>query len=111
MGKTSPPSSAVLSAARWANNTGLRILSLSTPYGIDSDTGLVLPGAGEPLDPFYVVALGGVLTGLKGEGKMGGRDSFLLDLGLPEGLWRRVGVQQREDVFATGFWTGVRLVK
>lgn len=89
-----------LAAGKWATESGLSLLSIDAPLGIDHDTGVATTSS--PLRPDYLVCLGAVRPcGLvAGEGTR----VVLLDVGVPPGLWARVGVRDWEkDVYGLDF--------
>lgn len=96
-----PKSAEDLAAGKWATESGLSLLSIDAPLGVDHDTGVGTTSS--PLRPEYLVCLGAArpCAGVLADG---GTRVVLLDVGVPPGLWARVGVQDWEkDVFGLDF--------
>lgn len=91
------PSGVAADLIRWANGSSTPILSLDIPSGVDATSGHT---PGEFVRPRWTMTLALPKTGLL-PGKTG--DLFLADLGLPEGVYRRLGVTY-SDPFGSGFW-------
>lgn len=95
-----PKSAEDLAAGKWATESGLSLLSIDAPLGIDHDTGA--PTTSSPLRPNYLVCLGAVRPCAVVAGEA--TSVVLLDVGVPPALWARVGVPDWEkDVFGLDF--------
>jgi len=70
----------------WANETGVPILALDVPSGINATDG---NAPGIFVKPKWTLTLALPKTGLS---KENGGELFLADLGIPEGAYRRVGL-------------------
>ena len=86
-GLQSSPRGSAVELIRWANARGARILSLDVPSGIDATTGEAL---GESIRPHWTMTLALPKTGLLPE-QTG--ELFLADIGIPEGIFRQVGLK------------------
>lgn len=108
-----------LAAGKWATESGLPLLSIDAPLGIDHDTGAYslqarasfatsdanaslsplptaagTPTIGAPIKPNYLVCLGAVRPcAVVADPETA---VILLDVGLPPALWARVGVDDWE---------------
>lgn len=71
---------------RWANTSGAPILALDIPSGVDATTGEI---PGDFVRPKWTMTLALPKTGLVPE-KTG--DLFLADIGIPEGVYRRMAL-------------------
>lgn len=71
---------------RWANDAQFSILSLDVPSGVDATTG---QARGECIRPRWTMTLALPKTGLWPE-QTG--ELFLADIGIPEGVYRRLGL-------------------
>jgi len=82
---------------RWSNGTGVPILALDVPSGLDATTG---HRPGDCIQPHWTMTLALPKTGLLPErtGQL-----FLADIGIPEQTYRRLGLSY-VNPFAKGFW-------
>ena len=96
-GLRSAPKSPVAELMRWANGTGAPILALDVPSGVDATTGHT---PGDCIKPYWTMTLALPKTGLLPQrtGQL-----FLADIGIPNGLYRRLGLSYVIP-FAKGFW-------
>ncbi len=85
-GLHSSPNGAVAKLICWANAAKAPILSLDVPSGIDSTTGYTL---GDCIQPRWTMTLALPKLGLLAE-KTG--ELVLADIGIPEGVYRRIGL-------------------
>jgi NAD(P)H-hydrate epimerase len=85
-GLRNSPQGTVAELIRWANNGKASVLSLDVPSGIDATTG---SAAGEYIRPRWTMTLALPKTGLW-SAQTG--DVFLADIGIPAGLYRRIGI-------------------
>lgn len=85
-GLRSSPKGAVAKFIRWANEAKAPILSLDVPSGVDATTG---HAPGDYVRPSWTVTLALPKTGLL-TAQIG--DLFLADIGIPEGVYRRIGL-------------------
>lgn len=96
-GLQASPKGTVEKLVRWANGVKAPILSLDVPSGIDATTGHAL---GECIQPRWTMTLAlpktGLLAGQTGE-------LFLADIGIPEGVYRRMGLNYIAP-FGGGSW-------
>lgn len=83
-GLQASPKGAVAELIRWANGAKAPILSLDVPSGVDATTG---QAPGECIRPRWTMTLALPKTGLLQAGEL-----FLADLGIPEGVYRRMGL-------------------
>jgi len=82
---------------RWANDTGVPILALDVPSGIDSTTGET---PGDAIKPQRTLTLALPKTGLF---RAATGDLFLADIGIPQGAYRRVAATYIPP-FEDQFW-------
>ncbi|OQW35708.1 MAG: NAD(P)H-hydrate epimerase [Nitrospira sp. SG-bin2] len=96
-GLRSAPRSPVADLIRWSNGTGMPILALDVPSGVDATTG---HRPGDCIQPHWTMTLALPKTGLLPErtGQL-----FLADIGIPEQTYRRLGWSY-VNPFAKGFW-------
>lgn len=96
-GLRSAPRGPVAELIRWANDSGAAILALDVPSGVDATSG---QRPGEALKPHWTMALALPKTGLlpQNTGAL-----FLADIGIPEGVYRRLGLTYVSP-FARGCW-------
>ena len=96
-GLRSAPRSPVAELIRWANGTGVPILALDVPSGLDATTGGT---PGDCIRPHWTMTLALPKTGLLPQqtGQL-----FLADIGLPEQTYRRLGLFYVIP-FAKDFW-------
>jgi NAD(P)H-hydrate epimerase len=80
------PKGAVAELIRWANAARIPILSLDVPSGVDATTG---QARGEFIRPRWTMTLALPKTGLLAEQTS---ELFLADIGIPEGVYRRMGL-------------------
>jgi NAD(P)H-hydrate epimerase len=85
-GLRASPKGTVEKLVRWANAAKAPTLSLDVPSGIDATTGYAL---GDCIQPRWTMTLALPKTGLLPE-RTG--ELFLADLGIPEGVYRRTGL-------------------
>lgn len=85
-GLKASPQGAAAELIRWANAARTPILSLDVPSGVDATTGQAL---GEFIRPRWTMTLALPKTGLLPE-RTG--ELFLADIGIPEGIYRRMGL-------------------
>lgn len=85
-GLQASPKGAVANLLCWANGVKAPILSLDVPSGIDATTGFSL---GEHIRPRWTMTLALPKTGLLPD-QTG--ELFLADLGIPESVYRRLGL-------------------
>jgi NAD(P)H-hydrate epimerase len=85
-GLKSAPSGLIASLIHWANRTGAPILSLDVPSGLNATTG---DTPGEWIRARWTLTLALPKTGLLPE-KTG--ELFLADIGIPEGAYRKLGL-------------------
>jgi NAD(P)H-hydrate epimerase len=85
-GLKATPHGSVAELIRWANGAKTPILSLDVPSGIDATTG---QAPGECIQPDWTMTLALPKTGLL-PGRTG--ELFLADIGIPEGVYRRMGL-------------------
>ncbi|MBI1956758.1 MAG: NAD(P)H-hydrate epimerase [Acidobacteria bacterium] len=100
-GLKSAPCGPVAGLIRWANRTGAPVLSLDVPSGLDATTGIA---PGECIRARWTLTLALPKTGLLPE-KTG--EMFLADIGIPEGTYRKLGLNYISP-FSNRSW--VRLV-
>lgn len=86
-GLRASPKGTVAELIRWANGVKSRILSLDVPSGIEATTG---QAPGEYIRPRWTMTLALPKTGLLLE-RTG--ELFLADIGIPEGVYRRLGLE------------------
>ncbi|MDZ4853345.1 MAG: NAD(P)H-hydrate epimerase [Nitrospirota bacterium] len=96
-GLCSIPRSPIAELIRWANGTGVSILALDVPSGLDATTG-GMPG--DCIQPHWTMTLALPKTGLLPQrtGQL-----FLADIGIPEQTYRRLGLSHVSP-FAKDFW-------
>ena len=82
----SAPRGPIETFIRWANESGAPILSLDLPSGVDATTG---EAPGEYVRPACTMTLALPKTGLAPD-KAG--EMFLADIGIPERVYRRLGI-------------------
>jgi NAD(P)H-hydrate epimerase len=85
-GLQASPHGAVAKLIRWANGAKFPILSLDVPSGLEATTG---QAPGEFIRPRWTMTLALPKTGLWAQ-QTG--ELFLADIGIPEGVYRRVGL-------------------
>jgi len=85
-GLQASPKGSVADLIRWANGAKFPILSLDMPSGVDATTG---QAPGECIRPDWTMTLALPKTGLLPE-RTG--ELFLADIGIPEGVYRRMGL-------------------
>jgi NAD(P)H-hydrate epimerase len=85
-GLQSSPKGAVAKLIRWANAVKVPIVSLDVPSGTDATTGYA---PGDCIQPGWTMTLALPKTGLLPE-RTG--ELFLADIGIPEGVYRRMGL-------------------
>lgn len=90
-GLRAAPEGPVADAIQWANASGAPILALDVPSGVNADDGGT-PGVF--IRPRWTMTLALPKTWLLPErtGKL-----FLADIGIPEGTYRRIGLNPQED--------------
>ncbi|KAI9137789.1 YjeF N-terminal domain-containing protein [Paraphysoderma sedebokerense] len=87
----------------YANRNKAPILSIDVPSGVDGTTGYITS------PPIYIVPKWTLCLGIPKSGLISRNvtgELFLTDLGIPNSLWRRVGVREWEN----GVWEGAWLV-
>jgi len=85
-GLQASPKGSTADLIRWANSANSPILSLDVPSGLEATTG---QAPGECIRPRWAMTLALPKTGLLPE-RTG--ELFLADIGIPEGVYRRVGL-------------------
>ena len=80
------PQEGVAKIIRWVNGAGFPILSLDVPSGVDATTGQV---PGEHVRPRWTMTLALPKTGLL---PIRTGELFLGDIGIPEGVYQRMGL-------------------
>lgn len=85
-GLNTPPRRTVAKLIQWANGTGTSILALDLPSGLDATTG---EAPGDFIRPRWTMTLALPKTGLLSD-RTG--DLILADIGIPEGVYRRLGL-------------------
>ncbi len=85
-GLQASPKGSTADLIRWANGARAPILSLDVPSGLEATTG---QAPGECIRPRWTMTLALPKTGLLPE-RTG--ELFLADIGIPEGVYRRVGL-------------------
>ncbi len=85
-GLKASPQGAVAELIGWANGARTPILSLDVPSGVEATTG---QAPGECIRPRWTMTLALPKTGLLSE-RTG--ELFLADIGIPEGVYRRIGL-------------------
>jgi NAD(P)H-hydrate epimerase len=96
-GLRASPKGAVAELIRWANGAKAPILSLDVPSGIDATTG---QAPGQCIRPRWTMTLALPKTGLLPE-RTG--ELFLADIGIPEGVYRRMRLDYTAP-FGGGLW-------
>jgi NAD(P)H-hydrate epimerase len=84
-----PPRGAAAAAIRWANGSGAPILALDVPSGLDATTG---DAPGEIIRARWTMTLALPKTGLLRDRAA---ELVLADIGIPEGVYRRMGLAYR----------------
>lgn len=97
----SAPRGPVVELIRWANESRVPILSLDVPSGVGATTGQT---PGEFVKPRWTMTLALPKTGLLPE-RTG--ELFLADIGIPEGTYRRLGLDYVAP-FGNRFWVPLR---
>jgi NAD(P)H-hydrate epimerase len=92
-----PPRGVVAEMIEWAIDSGVPIVSLDVPSGIDSTTGHT-PGVHVAADVTLTLALPktGLDTATSGE-------LWLADIGIPIGVYRRVGIDVPPTLFGSAY--------
>jgi NAD(P)H-hydrate epimerase len=96
-GLKAAPDCPVLDLIRWANGTGVPILALDVPSGVNATTG---QAPGEFIKARWTMTLALPKTGLWRETT---GDLFLADIGIPEGTYRRLRIPSTAP-FGSRFW-------
>lgn len=100
-GLRTAPEGPVADAIKWANASGAPILALDVPSGVNADDGGT-PGV--YIRARWTMALALPKTGLLPE-RTG--ELFLADIGIPEGTYRRIGLDYASP-FGTSGWVRLR---
>lgn len=96
-GLRAAPREPVAELIRWANGTGVPIVALDIPSGVDATTGHT---PGTFIQPQWTMTLALPKTGLLPQ-RTGA--PFLADIGIPEGLYQRMGLAYVSP-FGNRFW-------
>lgn len=99
-GLEAAPRGTATNLIRWANGTGVPILALDVPSGVDSTTGET---PGDAIKPQQTMTLALPKTGLF---RAATGDLFLADIGIPEGTYRRVAATYAPP-FEDRFWVSL----
>ncbi len=99
-GAPRPPVAALI---RWADASGIPILSLDVPSGVDATTGET---PGEHVRATWTLTLALPKTGLRPEHS---GEVILADLGIPSGVFQRIGIPYRSP-FGAQFHVPLRMV-
>ncbi|MBN1586241.1 MAG: NAD(P)H-hydrate epimerase [Candidatus Omnitrophica bacterium] len=91
------PTGIFVSLIQWANASGKPILSLDIPTGVDASTGET---PGEYIQPRHTLALALPKSGLH-PGRTG--ELFLTDIGIPSGVYHRMGLPYTGSPFGRDF--------
>jgi len=97
------PQEGVANIIRRVNGAGFPILSLDVPSGVDATTGQV---PGDHVRPRWTMTLALPKTGLL---PIRTGELFLADIGIPEGVYRRIGLNYTPP-FGAGSWVRLHRV-
>jgi enhancer of mRNA-decapping protein 3 len=96
---------------RWTERSGIAVLAVDVPSGVDGSTGEVTHVDGEALvlESQQIVCLGAPKIGLlqalvSGEGGSGKWQLTTADIGIPKAAWKKFGSRRRHGVDFSKEW-------
>ncbi len=94
IGVSRPPTGTVGALIEWVNHSGLPVLALDVPSGLDSDSGAVFTPA---VKASWTITLGAVKVGLASPHEHVG-ELYLADIGLPPTAFAALGLSPPEQL-------------